>query len=102
LSSDAAESQTEDDDRDAALLRQLVLARKRPDGVLREQAILAELLGRHARNIRRIAAYRAYSLRPSAPDLDEIVNAVFIRVTNALECKLDFGKPFRYVVADNL
>ena len=33
--------------------------------------------------------------------MDEIVNAVFSRVAVALERKLDFGKPFRYVVADN-
>lgn len=100
MSGDTAALQAEDNE-DAALLRKLALAREQADGPLHEQTILAELLGRHAQNIRRIAAYSAHSLHPSAADLDEIVNAVFSRVAVALERKLDFGKPFRYVVADN-
>lgn len=92
---------TAGEDQDAALLRRLALVRERNDGALREETILAELLGRHSQNIRRIAAYSAHSLQPSAADLDDIVNAVFSRLAVALQRKLDFGKPFRYVVADN-
>jgi RNA polymerase sigma factor (sigma-70 family) len=76
-------------DPDAALLRQLVLARKRPDGILREQLILTQLLARHVANIRRIVAWRAYSQRPSDADIDELVGGVLIRVADALRKEVD-------------
>ncbi len=97
-----SDPESDDDDRDDALLRQLALARGRDDGALREQLLLAELLGRHRRNIARIVRYRAHSLRPSDADVDEIAGGVLRRLAEALEKKLDYGKPFRYVVADNI
>jgi RNA polymerase sigma factor (sigma-70 family) len=71
------------------LLRQLALARKRPDGALREQLIMTQLLGRHVPNIRRIVAWRAHSQRPSEADIDELVGGVLIRVADALGKELD-------------
>jgi RNA polymerase sigma factor (sigma-70 family) len=76
-------------DTDAALLRQLVLARKRPDGVLREQLIMTRLLARHVADIRRIVTWRAYSQRPSDADIDELVGGVLIRVADALKKEVD-------------
>jgi len=99
VSSDPDEAE---DDRDDALLRQLAFARGRDDGALREQLLLAELLSRHRANITRIVRYRAHSLRPSDADVDEIVGGVLRRLAETLERKLSFGKPFRFVVADNI
>jgi RNA polymerase sigma factor (sigma-70 family) len=76
-------------DPDAILLRQLVLARKRPDGVLREQLVMTRLLSRHVANIRRIVAWRAFSLRPPDADIDELVAGVLIRVADALRKEID-------------
>jgi len=98
----SSDPEQDEDDRDDALLRQLALARRRDDGALREQLLLADLLGRHRRNITRIVRYRAHSLRPSDPDVDEMVGGVLRRLAEALGRKLDFGKPFRFVVADNI
>jgi RNA polymerase sigma factor (sigma-70 family) len=79
------------EDPDATLLRQLALARKRPDGVLREQLIMTRLLGRHVASIRRIVAWRAYSLHPSDADVDEMVSGVLLRVAEALGKDKDVG-----------
>jgi RNA polymerase sigma factor (sigma-70 family) len=79
------------EDPDAPLLRQLALARKRPDGALREQLIMTRLLGRHVASIRRIVAWRAYSLHPSDADVDEMVSGVLIRVAEALGKDKDVG-----------
>jgi len=76
-------------DPDASLLRQLALARKRPDGILREQLLLTQLLARHVASIRRIVAWRAYSQRPSDADVDELVGGVLIRVADALKKEVD-------------
>jgi RNA polymerase sigma factor (sigma-70 family) len=76
-------------DPDATLLRQLALARTRPDGILREQLILTQLLARHVANIRRIVAWRAHSQRPSDADVDELVGGVLIRVADALKKEVD-------------
>src|ERR687889_996951 len=92
VSSDAAAPPAED--ADAALLRQLALARTRSDGGLREQLIMTRLLGRHVANIRRIVAWRAYSLRPSDADIDEIVGGVLIRVADALKKEVDANSSF--------
>ena len=103
MSSDAAGSEDEDPDaRDAALLRQLTLARKRPDGALRAELIIAELLARHQPNIRRIVAWRAYSRRPSNADIDEIVNTVLIAVADVLQGDFDPEMPFGALVAKNI
>ncbi len=92
-----------EDDRDAALLRHLALARGRSDGALREQLLLAELLGRHRPNIRRIARYRAHSLRPSDADsLRSSASASRRSTPPMISSMLDFGKPFTFVVADNI
>jgi RNA polymerase sigma factor (sigma-70 family) len=77
------------DDPDASLLRQLALARARPDGGLREQLIMTRLLSRHVPNIRRIVAWRAYTLRPSEADIDELVGGVLIRLAEALKKEID-------------
>ena len=98
----SSDPEQDEDDRDDALLRQLALARRRDDGALREQLLLADLLGRHRRNITRIVRYRAHSLRPSDADVDEMVGGVLRRLAEALERKLDYGKPFRFVAADNI
>ena len=90
------------EDPDATLLRQLVLARKRPDGVLREQLIMTRLLSRHVANIRRIVALRAYSQRPSDADIDEIVGGVLIRVADALNKDVDASSSLRALVAVNI
>jgi RNA polymerase sigma factor (sigma-70 family) len=87
VSSDPEAPQAEDPD--ATLLRQLALARKRPDGVLREQLIMTQLLSRHVANIRRIVAWRTYSQRPSDADIDELVGGVLIRVADALGKDVD-------------
>ena len=103
MSSDSSASPAEDaDERDAALLRQLVLARKRADGVLREQLLMTQLLGRHVPNLRRIVAWRAYSLRPSDADIDEMVGGVLIRLADALEKEVDASKSFRGLMAVNI
>lgn len=90
------------DERDAQLMRQLALARGRPDGALRAELILTELLARHEPNIRRIVRYRAYSQRPSDADIDEIVNTVMIGVAKALEGEFDAEMPFGALVAKNI
>ena len=100
MSGDAGASQTENTD--ATLLRQLVLARRRADGGLREQLIMTRLLSRHVASIRRIAAWRAYSLRPSDADIDEIVGGVLIRVTDALRKEVDADSSFAALVAMNI
>lgn len=103
MSSETAANDDEDSDaRDAALMRQLALARGRPDGALRADLILCELLRRHGPNIRRIVRYRAYSQRPSNADIDEIVNTVMIGVAKALEDDFDPGIPFGAIVAKNI
>lgn len=98
----AASDDEDSDARDAALMRQLALARGRPDGVLRADLILCELLRRHEPNIRRIVTYRAYSQRPSNVDIDEIVNTVMIGVAKALEADFDPEVPFGAIVAMNI
>jgi len=98
----AANDDEDSDARDAALMRQLALARGRPDGALRADLILCELLRRHAPNIRRIVRYRAYSQRPSNADIDEIVNTVMIGVAKALEDDFDPEIPFGAIVAKNI
>jgi len=89
-------------DPDATLLRQLALARKRPDGVLREQLIMTRLLSRHAANIRRIVAWRAYSQRPSDADIDELVAGVLIRVADALRKEIDPSSSLGGLIAVNV
>jgi RNA polymerase sigma factor (sigma-70 family) len=100
VSSDAAAPPAED--ADAALLRQLALARTRSDGGLREQLIMTRLLGRHVANIRRIVAWRAYSLRPSEADIDDIVGGVLIRIADALEKEVAAGRSLRGLIAVNI
>jgi RNA polymerase sigma factor (sigma-70 family) len=100
VSSDAAAPPAED--ADAALLRQLALARTSPDGVLREQLIMSRLLGRHVANIRRIVVWRAYSLRPSDADIDDIVGGVLIRIADALKKEVAPSKSFRGLIAVNI
>ena len=90
------------DDPDATLLRQLALARKRPDGALREQLIMTRLLGRHVASIRRIVAWRAYSLRPSDADVDEMVGGVLIRVADALGKDIDASGSLGGLIAVNI
>lgn len=103
MSGDAAAPEGEDPDaRDAALLRRLAIARGRPDGALRAELIVCQLLARHEPNIRRIVAYRAYSQRPSKADIDEIVNTVMIGVAKALEGDFDPNMPFGALVAKNI
>ena len=97
-----AEDDEDPDVRDAALMRQLALARSRPDGALRAELILGELLARHEPNIRRIVTYRTYSQRPSRADIDEIVNTVMIGVAKALEGDFDPDTPFGALVAKNI
>jgi RNA polymerase sigma factor (sigma-70 family) len=89
-------------DPDATLLRQLVLARKRPDGALREQLIMTRLLGRHVANIRRIVTWRAYSQRPSDADIDELVAGVLIRVADALRKEIDASSSLSGLIAVNV
>jgi len=98
----AADNDEDPDGRDAVLMRQLVRARGRPDGVLRGELILAELLARHEANTRRIITYRTYSQRPSKADVDEIVNTVMIGVAKALEGDFDAEMPFGALVAKNI
>jgi RNA polymerase sigma factor (sigma-70 family) len=96
---------SEDDDggdRAAALLRQLALAQQHDDGGLSADLIMAELLGRYSAYIRRIARFRLHRLRPSGHDLDDIESGVFERLVKTLARKTQFGKPFKYVVADNV
>jgi RNA polymerase sigma factor (sigma-70 family) len=100
VSSDPAAPPAEDPD--AILLRQLALARKRPDGALREQLIMSQLLGRHVANIRRIVAWRAYSQRPSDADVDEVVGGVLIRVADALSKEVDPTRPLDGLIAVNI
>jgi RNA polymerase sigma factor (sigma-70 family) len=100
VSSDPAAPPAED--ADASLLRQLALARKRPDGALREQLILTRLLARHVPNIRRIVAWRAYSLRPSDADIDDIVNGVLARVADALRKDVDVTGSLGGLIALNI
>jgi RNA polymerase sigma factor (sigma-70 family) len=100
VSSDPAAPPAEDPD--ATLLRQLALARKRPDGVLREQLILARLLGRHVAHIRRIVAWRAYSLRPSDADIDDMVSGVLVRVADALKKEVDASSSLSGLIAVNI
>jgi RNA polymerase sigma factor (sigma-70 family) len=100
VSSDPAAPLAED--ADASLLRQLALARKRPDGALREQLIMTRLLARHVPNIRRIVAWRAYSLRPSDADIDDIVNGVLARVADALRKDVDVTGSLGGLIALNI
>jgi len=100
VSSDSVASPTEDPD--ATLLRRLVLARKRPDGVLREQLILTQLLSRHVANIRRIVTYRAYSLRPSDADIDDMVSGVLVRLADALKKEVAASNSFGGLIAVNI
>jgi DNA-directed RNA polymerase specialized sigma24 family protein len=102
VSTDPQDAEEDPDARDAQLMRQLALARGRPDGVLRAELILGELLARHEPNIRRIVTYRAYSQRPSKADIDEIVNTVMIGVAKALEGDFDPEMPFGALVAKNI
>jgi RNA polymerase sigma factor (sigma-70 family) len=101
VSSNAAGSP--DEDPDAALLRRLALARSSSsDGGLHEQVIMSRLLGRHVANIRRIVVWRAYSLRPSDADIDDIVGGVLIRLAEALKKEVDASKSFRGLIAINI
>jgi RNA polymerase sigma factor (sigma-70 family) len=90
------------EDPDAILLRQLALARKRPDGALREQLIMTRLLGRHVANIRRIVRWRAHSQRPSDADIDELVAGVLIRVADALRKDIDPSSSLNGLIAVNV
>ena len=100
VSSDPAAPPAQDPD--ATLLRQLALARRRPDGVLREQLIVTQLLSRHVANIRRIVAWRACSQRPSDADIDELVGGVLIRVADALSKEVDAGNSITGLIAVNI
>ena len=98
------DSSDDDADLDAALLREIAAARQRDDGGLSADLAMTELLGRYSGYIRRVARYELYRLRlrPSDDDLDEVESAVFERLVKALGRKTQFGKPFKYVVADNV
>jgi RNA polymerase sigma factor (sigma-70 family) len=100
VSSDPAAPQAENSD--ATLLRQLVLARRRPDGGLREQLIMTRLLSRHVANIRRIVAWRAYSLQPPDADVDEIVSGVLIRIADVLKKEVDPTGSLGALIATNI
>ena len=100
MSSDPAAAP--DEDSDAALLRRLALARGSSDGGLREQLVMSRLLGRHVANIRRIVVWRAYSLRPSDADVDDMVSGVLIRLAEALKKEVDASKSFRGLIAVNI
>src|SRR3954453_17518103 len=75
----------EDDDRDPALLRQLRLARGRPDGALRESVLLAKLIASQEAHIRLLVRWRAHSQQPSAADIDEMVQGVRIGIARDIE-----------------
>lgn len=96
------DSDDADDDRDAQLMRQLAYARGRPDGALRADLIITELLARHEPNIRRIVAYRTSLPRSSKADIDDLVNTVMIGVAKALEGVVDPDVPFAAIVAKNI
>jgi RNA polymerase sigma factor (sigma-70 family) len=102
VSSDSQDADDDPDARDARLMRQLVLARGRPDGALSAELILSKLLARHEPNIRRIVNYRIYTKRPSKADVDEIINTVMIGVAKALEGDFDVEVPFGAIVAKNI
>jgi RNA polymerase sigma factor (sigma-70 family) len=75
----------DDDDRDAALLGQLRLARGRADGGLHADILLAKLIGRYEKDIRKNIEWRAYSQQPSAADIDEMVQDVRIGIAKDIE-----------------
>jgi DNA-directed RNA polymerase specialized sigma24 family protein len=77
--------QDEDGDRDAALLRQLQLARGRHDGALRESVLLAQLIARQEVHIRQLVRWRAHSQQPSAADIDEMLQGVRIGIARDIE-----------------
>lgn len=75
----------DEDDRDAALLRQLALARGRPDGALRESLLLGQLIARQEAHIRRLVRWRAHSQQPSDADIDEMVQGVRMGIARDVE-----------------
>lgn len=95
-------SEDDDDDRDAALLRELAIAQQRDDGGLSAGLVMAELLGRYSGYIRRMVRFRLHRLLLSAHDLEDIESGVFERLIKTLARKTQFGKPFKYLVADNV
>jgi RNA polymerase sigma factor (sigma-70 family) len=101
VSSDSAAASAAENS-DATLLRQLALARRRPDGALREHLVMTQLLGRHVANIRRIVVWRAYSLRPSDADVDDIVSGVLIRLADALKKDVAASDSLRGLIAVNI
>ncbi|HEX8105793.1 MAG TPA: sigma-70 family RNA polymerase sigma factor [Solirubrobacteraceae bacterium] len=96
------EDSEDDPDRDARLLRRANLARGRADGGLSFDLLLGELLSPWWEPIRRITRWRLHTLHPSETDLSEIAAEVFERLSRAIERNTSFGKPFKYVVADNI
>jgi len=97
------ETERSSDERDARLLRELAQARAEDASGLRAKLITTEILTPHWGVIRRVARLQLRKhFRPSNDDVDEVAVGVFLRLASALENKQDFGKPFRYVVLDNV
>lgn len=75
----------DEDDRDSALLRQLRLARGRPDGELRASILLAQLIGRYEKHISESIEWRAHTQQPSVADIDEMVQGVRMGIVRDIE-----------------
>lgn len=78
-------SDDDEDDRDDALLRQLRLARERPDGALRADLLLAQMIARYEKDIRKQIEWRAHTQQPSVADIDEMVQAVRIGIVKDID-----------------
>jgi RNA polymerase sigma factor (sigma-70 family) len=83
MSSEPADE--DDDDRDAALLGQMRLARGRPDGALHADILLAKLIGRYEKDIRKRIEWRAHTQQSSVADIDEMVQGVRIGIAKDIE-----------------
>ena len=85
------DDEDDEDDRNDALLRQLRLARQRPDGALRADVLLAKLIARQEKHVREAIEWRAYTQQPSVADIDEMVQGVRIGIAKDID-KILAGK----------
>src|SRR3954471_22095726 len=99
-------AEDEDDDRDAALLRQLGMACGRVDGGLHRDILIAQLIARHEERIREMVEWRAYTQQPSGADIDEMVQGVRIGIVKdidkVLAGKVELGAVIGRKVSDEV
>jgi RNA polymerase sigma factor (sigma-70 family) len=89
-------------DRDGRLLAELRRVAVRDDNGLRTDLIVTELLRPYWAYTMRIVRWQLRDLRVAEQDVEDVTLRVLERMARTLGHKLQFSKPFKYVVLDNI